>query len=67
MVIGNLGVGTFEGSVGFGNILEFTFTITILGDIRMKALGQGTKSRFDLRTRSASINLQGYIVVLASH
>jgi hypothetical protein len=37
-------VKAFERSVGLGNLLEFSFSILVLGDIGVKALGERAKS-----------------------
>ena len=67
MIVGGLRVGASEGSVGLGDILEFPFSIQILGDIGMKTLCEGAESRLDFGARSTPINLQGCIVILAAH
>ncbi len=48
MVVCELRVGAFERSIGFGNILEFPFSIAVVGNIGMKTLGEDSESRFDL-------------------
>ena len=48
MVVGDLRVGAFERSVGLGDILEFPFSIPVVGNIGTKTLGEDSESRFDL-------------------
>ena len=67
MIVGGLRVGASERSVGLGDILEFPFSIQILGDIGMKTLCEDAEGRLDFGAGSTPINLQGCLVVLAAH
>ena len=42
-VVGDPRVKAFERSVGLGNLLEFPFAIPVLGNVGVKALGEGAK------------------------